>query len=94
MILGESITDYQDRLAQEQERANERRRLALLELTATGNAPEQRIRAWEKTHGLSLPKTAGHPVLKSIASATHLTLEQVLAEQRRRVTPLPAVTVA
>ncbi len=54
----------------------------LSELTATANAPEARIRAWERTHGLSLPRAAAHPVLCSVAAATHLTLEQVQAEQR------------
>jgi hypothetical protein len=87
MIPGELTADYRVRLALEQEHADQVRRLALSELTATTNAPDARIRVWEKTHGLSLPKNSGHPVLNAIAAATRLTLEQVHAEQRRRVTP-------
>lgn len=94
MIPGELSSDYRIRLALEQEHADERHRLAMSELTATANAPDARIRAWERTHGLSLPKNSGHPVLNAVAAATRLTLEQVHAEQLRRVTPSPAVTPA
>lgn len=94
MIPGELTSDYRIRLALEQEHAEERHRLAMSELTATTNAPDARIRAWERTHGLSLPKNAGHPVLNAVAAATRLTLEQVHAEQRRRVTPLQVEATA
>ena len=87
MIPGELTSDYRIRLALEQEHADERHRLAMSELTATSNAPDARIRAWEKTHGLSLPRNEGHPVLSAVAAATRLTLEQVNAEQRRRIAP-------
>lgn len=89
MIPGELNSDYRARLAMEQLHAEDRRRAELSELTATANAPEARIRAWERTHGLSLPRAAAHPVLFSVAAATHLTLEQVQAEQRRRLMPVP-----
>jgi hypothetical protein len=88
MIPGELISDYRIRLALEQEHADERHRAEMSELTATTNAPDARIRAWERTHGLSLPKSAGHPVLNAVAAATRLTLEQVHAEQRRRLVPV------
>jgi len=91
MNPGELVSEYRTRLAVEQSHADERRRTELLELTATANAPEARIRAWERTHGLTLPRTATHPVLNSIAAATRLTLEQVHAEQRRRLMPVPAL---
>jgi hypothetical protein len=94
MIPGELSSDYRIRLALEQEHADERHRLAMSELTATTNAPDARIRAWERTHGLSLPRNAGHPVLNAVAAATRLTLEQVHAEQLRRISPQPAVTPA
>lgn len=88
MIPGELISDYRIRLALEQEHADERHRAEMSELTATTNAPDARIRAWERTHGLSLPKSAVHPVLNAVAAATRLTLEQVHAEQRRRLVPV------
>jgi len=89
MIPGELNADYRTRLSMEQFHADERRRAELLELTATTNTPDVRIRAWERTHGLSLPRGAEHPVLPSVAAATRLTLEQVHAEQRRRLVPIP-----
>jgi hypothetical protein len=90
MIPGELNADYRARLALEQLHAEERRRTELAELTATANTPAARIRVWERTHGLSLPRDAAHPVLTSVAAVTHLTLEQVRAEQRRRLMPVPA----
>ena len=94
MIPGELVSDYRIRLAQEQEHADERHRAEMSELTATTNAPEARIRAWERTHGLSLPRNATHPVLNAVAAATRLTLEQVHAEQRRRLMPVPQAMTA
>jgi len=90
MIPGELVSEYRTRLALERAHIDDRRRAELSELTATTNTPDARIRAWERTHGLTLPRAATHPVLNSIAAATRLTMEQVHAEQRRRVTPVPA----
>jgi hypothetical protein len=88
MNPGELASDYRVRLAVERAEADERRRLELLDLSSTANTPATRIRAWERTHGLTLPRTATHPVLASVAAATHLTLEQVQEEQRRRLMPV------
>jgi hypothetical protein len=88
MIPGELATDYRVRLADEQAHADERRRIELLELSATANAPDARIRAWERTHGLTLPRGSAHPVLNSVAAATRLTIDQVRDEQRRRLLPV------
>jgi hypothetical protein len=90
MNPGELPADYRVRLAEERAEADERRRVELLDLSSTANAPEQRIRAWERAHGLTLPRAASHPVLTSVAAATHLTLEQVQEEQRRRLLPASA----
>ena len=57
MIPGELVSEYRTRLALEQVHADDRRRAELSELTATTNAPDARIRAWERTHGLSLPRS-------------------------------------
>jgi hypothetical protein len=89
MIPGELTSEYRTRVAFEQAQADNRRQADLLELTATANAPAARIRAWERTHGLTLPRGETHPVLNSVAAATRLTLEQVHAEQRRRLLPVP-----
>jgi hypothetical protein len=87
MIPGELSSDFRARIALEQAHLEERRQTELLELSAHANAPDARIRAWERTHGLTLPRAAEHPVLNAVAAATRLTLEQVQAEQRRRLTP-------
>ena len=93
MIPGELVTDYRVRLALEQAHADERRKAELLELSATTNSPQARIRAWERTHGLTLPRDKNHPVLNSVAAATRLTLEQVHEEQERRLQPVQAPAV-
>lgn len=90
MIPGELLADYRVRLAEERAEADERRRIELLDLSATANPPAARIRAWERTHGLTLPRAASHPVLVTIAAVTQLTLEQVQEEQRRRLAPVSA----
>lgn len=94
MHFGELPADYRVRLAHERAEADERRRLDLLDLSSAANAPAARIRAWEKAHGLTLPRGAAHPVLASVAAATHLTLDQVQEEQRRRLMPVSATLPA
>lgn len=94
MNPGELPSDYRVRLAEERVEADERRRVEMLDLTATANAPAARIRAWERTHGLTMPRAATHPVLASLAAATNLTLEQVQEEQRRRLMPVSSVSPA
>lgn len=82
---GELITDYRSRLALEQFQAAERRKSELAEQSSALNAPEVRIRAWEKAHGLRLPADPAHPVLRFVSAVTRLTLDQVHAEQERRL---------
>ena len=89
MNPGELASDYRLRLAQERVEAEERRRLELQELASAANPPQARVRAWERAHGLTLPRSESHPVLLSVAAATHLTIEQVREEQRRRLMPVP-----
>lgn len=88
MNPGELASDYRVRLAEERAEADERRRIELLDLASAANSPGTRIRAWERTHGLTLPRDAAHPVLNSVAAATHLTLDQVREEQQRRLLPV------
>ena len=90
MNPGELVSDYRVRLAEERVEAEERRRVELQDLASAANPPHARIRAWERAHGLTLPRSESHPVLISVAAATHLTLEQVREEQRRRLMPAAA----
>ena len=68
-------------LAAEAEATAAVRRVELEALRSDLNTPEQRIRAWERVHGLSLPRDPNHHILVSIALETRLTLKQVQAVQ-------------
>jgi hypothetical protein len=81
---GELASDFRARIALEQHEAIERRKRELAEQSSESNLPDARIRAWEHTHGLRLPRAAKHPVLRLIAADTQLTLDQVQQEQGRR----------
>src|SRR5262245_10709700 len=67
----------------EKERALARRR-ALDSQAAADIAPHERIRIWERLHGLSLPRSAAHPLLAVVVAQTKLTLRDVVDEQQRR----------
>jgi hypothetical protein len=82
--VAEPLADYRSRRALELHRASEQRELDLAEQCSLHNTPEMRIRAWEKVHGVRLPADPTHPVLRSVAQATDLTVEQVRDEQRKR----------
>jgi len=78
--------DHRERMEIERLEAEERRQRQLSEQASLLNDPPARVRAWERAHGLTLPRAAGHPVLAVVAEATQLTLEQIRDEQRRRAT--------
>lgn len=80
-------TAYSARIAREQVEEAERAQRERIEQSCELNTPAIRIRAWERLHRLTLPRGSAHAVLGVIAAATHLTLEQVQAEQRRRSEP-------
>ena len=83
-VGGTTTTDRRAELKrQELVRAEERQR-RLAEQTSPQHTAEQRIRIWEELHGLGLPQSTTHKLLRLIASHTALTLEQVRAEQQRR----------
>jgi hypothetical protein len=84
---GELMSDYRARLIQEQAQAVERRQTELAEQSSIRNAPGERIRIWERLHGVSLPRDPTHRLIAVIAAGTELALEQVLEEQQRRLDP-------
>jgi len=92
------IRNHRARIAIEAAERMEKRRVEQAEQCESSSAPEMRIRAWEKVHGLRLPSDAAHPIVAVIASETHLTLAEVREEQcarkARRITTsnLAAVT--
>src|SRR5512140_3273473 len=82
--VGETIPDYRARLAREQEEVQQRRLSELAEQVSIRNIPSERIRIWERLHGLPLPRSPTHNLLSVIAAETDLQLEQVQEEQRLR----------
>jgi hypothetical protein len=80
-------TAYRARIVREQAEEAERAQRERIEQSCELNSPAIRIRAWERLHRLTLPRASAHSVLSVIAEATHLTLEQVREEQRRRSEP-------
>jgi hypothetical protein len=87
----ESIAEQRARIAHELAEREEHRQADLAELSSVRNAPGERIRIWERMHGLPLPRDPSHNLMDVIASATHLELAQVQEEQRLR---RPATPVA
>ena len=83
------MAGYPARLIREQVEEAERVQRERIEQSCELNTPAIRIRAWERLHRLTLPRGSAHSVLSVVAQATHLTLEQVREEQRRRSEPVP-----
>jgi hypothetical protein len=81
---GESAEDLRARAAHQQALAAERREHELAEQASVANPPAERIRIWERLHGITLPASPTHRLLGIIAANTGLTLEQVLDEQQQR----------
>ncbi|MGB6452079.1 MAG: hypothetical protein WBE92_15115 [Steroidobacteraceae bacterium] len=82
---GELMADYRARIAHEQSLASERRQAELAEQVSARNTPGERIRIWERRHGLTLPRDSNHRLLGMVAAETDLAVEQVQEEQRRRL---------
>lgn len=78
------IRDHRVRIAMEAEALMQKRRAEQAEQCASSNAPQTRIRAWEKVHGLRLPLSAEHPIVTVVAIETHLTVAEVRQEQHDR----------
>lgn len=80
----ELVRTHAERMAHEAEERLQKRQLLLAEQCSSENSPDVRIRAWEKAHALCLPSDPGHPVLRSVATSTRLTIAQVQEEQSVR----------
>lgn len=68
---------------QQQERAAERQ-VQIAQQSSPFSTPEERIQLWERLHGLRLPRSATHKLLRVIAEQTDLSMQQVLETQQRR----------
>ena len=89
--IGESVVDHRARLAREHAEMEQRRSEALAGQVSVVNAPSERIRIWERLHGLPLPRSPTHKLLPVIAAGTQLRLEQVREVQQQRLTAVREV---
>jgi len=87
--FAESVAEHRTRLALEQEERQQRRLEALAGQTSSANDPTERVRIWERLHGLPLPRKPTHNLLRVIAVATGLQVEQVREVQRLRLPVVP-----
>ena len=78
--------DNRSRVVREAEARDEERARLRQEQASPHQSPRERILFWERLYGLSLP-VGPHPLLSLVASSTGLTVEQIHAEQRRRLIP-------
>lgn len=87
----ELLADHRERLALEEEERARKRVSRLEELRSEITSVPDRIRAWEKMHGLRLPSDPAHPILGFISSTTGVPLSSLRDEQQarraRQVTP-------
>lgn len=77
-------TEYRARVAHAESERLELKRRELLEQVSERNTPAERIRIWERRHGLTLPHASNHRLLGIVAAATGLALHQVSEEQQLR----------
>jgi hypothetical protein len=78
-------TEHRARIAHEESERLERKQQELLEQRSERNTPAERIRIWERRHGLTLPRATNHRLLAIVAAGTNLALHQVSEEQQRRL---------
>jgi hypothetical protein len=79
------MADHRARIALEESERLERKHQELLQQTSELSTPAERIRIWERRHGLTLPRDANHRLVKIVAHQTELALDQVREEQQRRL---------
>jgi hypothetical protein len=79
-----------DRLVLEQLERAQRRRAARDEMQSDHRSAAERISAWERLHGLQLPRDPNHVILRVVARRTGLSMEAVINEQSRRAVRQPS----
>lgn len=75
-------------LQQAQETVVAERRQQLVAQRSEASSAEERIRLWERLHGLQLPFESNHKLLTLIAAQTKLSVAAVHEEQKRRALKL------
>ena len=87
---GELMADFRARIAQEQALAVERRQAELAEQASAQHTATERIRIWERLHGVTLPRDPSPRLMGIVATDTALALDQVIEERERRRAARPA----
>ena len=83
----DTTLDHRARIERAQLEAAERRTQSIADQRSPSNSHDQRVRAWERLHQVSLPKDPAHRVLRVVAKQTGMALADVLEVQRLRVRP-------
>ncbi|HEY4212427.1 MAG TPA: hypothetical protein VGM84_13190 [Steroidobacteraceae bacterium] len=78
------IVDRSERLALEEQERERTRAQHYEELRSEFNSAAVRLRAWEKLHGLRLPTSSNHPILRVISAATGVPVAAIRDEQQAR----------
>jgi hypothetical protein len=81
------MPDYRARIERARLEAAKARSEAISEQRSAVNTPAQRVRAWERLHQVTLPKSPSHAVLRVVARQTGMTLADIQAVQQQRVQP-------
>jgi hypothetical protein len=81
----ENRKDYRIRAAELEAADKASRSAAMMRLSSAALEPGDRIRLWEEIYRVRLPHSADHPLVPVVAKHTALSIEQIVAEQRRRV---------
>jgi hypothetical protein len=79
------MADHRARVALEKSERLASKQQELLQQTSERSPAAERIRVWERRHGLMLPRDANHRLLSVVARETDLALAQVQEEQQRRL---------
>jgi hypothetical protein len=86
----ETASEHRQRVQKLLVEGEQQRQVAVNQQRSSSLTPPQRIRHWERLHSTALPSASNHALLQVIAQQTDLMLEQVQAEQQRRVVYLAA----
>ena len=81
------ILDHRARIERTQMEAAERRTRALADQRSPQNSHDQRVRAWERLHQVTLPRDPSHAVLRVVARQTGMALAEIHEVQRQRAHP-------
>jgi hypothetical protein len=86
---GMSTAERRAALQAARERKAAARRIEIEQLASATRTPAERIESWERMHELRMPDSLKHPLVRVIAAATALTMDEMRAEQiaRRRTWP-------